>query len=186
MGWHLGVDSVSLSYRDPFNKFVSRVHEVAEGRAPAATAIIMYSQGAVPVISYVSQFALPHHDARLPELGQWSLQKEFRTPPKSMPRELCHSAAFCAEVGLVCFSACCSANLHRFAESESDNLLQLHAKVTDIRSVCPRVDNTTLSSIPSPAYGSNMYDLPSGGLSDPPFFAKLFNATELFGPLFLS
>lgn len=109
------------------------------------------------------------------------LAKVLRMPPGPIPRKLWHSVAFCTEVYPVSFSAVCRANLLR-SESESEYLLQLHARVTDIRSVCPRVDNTTLSSISAPACGSNLLDLPSGGLSDPPLLVNLLNAIKLSGP----
>ena len=48
--------------------------------------------------------------------------------------------------------------------------------------VCRRADETTLSSISRPAQGSNMFDVRSGGLSDPPQLVNLLNAIKLIGP----
>ena len=167
MGWHLGVDSVSLSYRDPLKKFISRVPKVTGGKAPAATSIIRYNQRAVPVVSYVSQFASPPTEPKLAQLDHWSVHEILRMPPNPMSRKLSHSVAFCTEVDPVCLSAYCSTNLLRFANAESQYLLQLHAKVSDTSRVCPRDDNTAPASINAPAYGHSLFDLPSGGLPDP-------------------
>lgn len=183
LGWFLGLDSVCTSYRDPFEKLGSRVHGITEGKALAATAVIRYNQRAAPVVSHVSQFGLLPAVAKLPELEQSSVHEILRMPPNSMSRKLCHTIPFCIEVDPVCLSAFCSTNLLRFAESESDYFLQLHSKVTDVRRVCPLADNTTLSSISAPAHGSNMLDVPSGGLFDPPHLVNLLNAIKLSGPL---
>ena len=40
-------------------KFEHRVHEIVAGSAPAPIAILRYNQRAVPVLSFVSQFACP-------------------------------------------------------------------------------------------------------------------------------
>ena len=175
LGWYLGVDSVSLSYGDPLKKFISRVHEVTGGKAPAATSIIRYNPRAVLVVSYVSQFASPATDAKLAEIDQWSVHKILRMPPNPMSGKLSHSVGI--EVDPVCLGAYRNANLLRFANSESAYLLQLHARVSDTSRVCPRDDNTALASINAPAYGHNLFDLPSGG----PILVNLFNAIKLSG-----
>ena len=65
---------------------------------------------------------------------------------------------------------------------QSEYLLQLHAEVTGARSVCPRDEDTTFSSINGPAYGRNMFVLIGGGLSDPPLLVSLLHAIKLTGP----
>ena len=83
-----GVHSVSCSYGEPLEKCVSRVHGIIAGKAPAAAAIIRYNLRAVPVVSYVSQFALPHPDAKLPELDQWSARKSSQDASWSNSQEV--------------------------------------------------------------------------------------------------
>ena len=117
-----------------FSSSISLNSSTGMSSGPAATSIISCNQRAVLVVPYVSQFALPPADAKLTELGQWSVHEIFRVPPNSMPTtKLCHSVSFRSEIDPVCLSALCSANLFRAAESESDYLLQLHAKTTDTR-----------------------------------------------------
>lgn len=132
---------------------------------------------------FVSQFSSSSLIvAKWLELAQRSVQIILRMASNSMSRKLCHSVALCAVIDPACLSAYCVAKSLRFARSESDYLLQLHAKVADAMGACPRVDSTPLCSISAPACGLNVFDAPSGGLSDPPFIVSLLNALELPGP----
>ena len=179
LGWYLGRDSVQLSFQDPIKKLVHRVHEVVAGHAPAPTAILRYNQRAVPVLSFVSQFACPPVNTNIPELDQWSVHKFLRMPSNCMSRKLCHSLACFIEVDPISLSDYCSANLIRFAHSEREYLLSLHASVTNFRGVCPRQDNTTLCSINAPLCTENLFDVPNGNFSDPPLLVNLFDALNL-------
>ena len=98
-------------------------------------------------------------------------------PSNSMTRKLCHSTAFCSEIDPVPLSAYCSANLMRFAHSQSEYLQQLHTRVAGLMG-----DDLPLSSCVAPACVSNLYDMPLGGLSDPPIIVNLLNAINLAGP----
>ena len=56
-------------------KFVHRVEEVVEGKAPAAASIVRYNQRALPVLSYVSQFSPPPLTADVPGLARGAIHK---------------------------------------------------------------------------------------------------------------
>ena len=182
LGWHLGRDSVELSFQDPIKKFVHRVHEIVAGNAPAPTAIVRYNQRAVPVLSFVSQFACPPVESNFPELDQWSVHKLLRIPSNCMSRKLCHTLACFTEVDPISLSDYCCANLFRFAHSQREYLLSLHARVTNYRSVDPRQDNITLCSINAPLCPDNLFDIPKGGISDTPILVSLLHALNFSGP----
>ena len=69
----------------------------------------------------------------------------------------------------------------RFAHSEREYLVSLHASVTNFRGVCPRQDNITLCSINAPLSRENLFDVPNGNISDPPLLVNLLHALNLSG-----
>ena len=186
LGWHLGVNGTALSYSNPLKKLEVRVHEVVGGRAPATTSILRYNQRAVTVLSYVSQFAHPPGDAKIPDVDMWCVHKILRMPQRCFSRKLCHSISVCTEVDPIPLSAYCSANMIRFAHSERDYLLKLHSDhVTRIRQVPPREDEVPLRSVDTPNLHNNLInliDVPFGGISDPPILVNLIHAINLSGP----
>ena len=70
----------------------------------------------------------------------------------------------------------------RFAHSEREYLLHLHAENSNWRVIPPREDCTPCSSINSPACKSNAFDIPFGGIPDPPILVNLLHALKLIGP----
>ena len=181
LGWHLGLNCVALSFSDPLKKLDLRVHEVVAGNAPTTSAILRYNQRAVTVLSYVSQFSHPPGEV-LPDLDTWCVHKIFRLPAKCFSRKLCHSVSFCTEVDPISLSSYCSANMIRFANSEREYLLQLHAENSNWRAIPPREDCTPCSSVNAPACKSNACDIPFGGIPDPPILVNLLHALKLTGP----
>ena len=148
------------------------------GNAPITSALLRYNRRCVPVLSFLSQFVHPPSKEALLDLDQWCVHKLLRIPAKCMSRKLCHSISFCTEVGPIPLNAYCSANLIRFAHSEIDNLLDLHATVTN--NVSPRQDCTPLESV-NAEHSSNLFDVPRGGISDPPILVTLLHALKLSG-----
>ena len=180
LGYYLGTDMTHCSFKAPLEKFEQRINEVVDGKAPATTSILRFNQRAVPVLSYVSQFAFP--PVNMTDLEMWSIHKILRMPPKCMSRQLCHSTAFCTEVNPICLSAYCFANMLRFAHSEAEYLLDLHAKTVARLQSDPRSEATPLCSIDTPAISSNCLDIPYGGINDPPILVSLLHAFKLTGP----
>ena len=107
--------------------------------------------------------------------------KILRMPSNSMTRKLCHSTAFCSEIAPAPLSAYCSANLMRFAHSQSEYLQQLHTRVAGLMG-----DDLPLSSCVAPACVSNLYDMPLGGLSDSPIIVRCSKLLIWLVPLLLS
>ena len=70
LGWFLGMGAADLSSQGPIKKFVHRVHEIVAGNAPAPITVLRYNQRAVPVLSFVFQFACPLVNNNMPELDQ--------------------------------------------------------------------------------------------------------------------
>ena len=87
----------------------------------------------------------------------------------------------CTEVDPISLSDYCSANLIRFAQSEREYLSSLHASVTNFMSVCPRQDNTALGNINAPLCKENLFDVPSGNISNSPLLVNLLDAFNLPG-----
>ena len=83
LGWHLGRQSATLSFPAPIKKFVNRVHEICLGKAPAAVSLIRYNQRVLPVLSYVSQFAIPPDSFQIQALAHRSIHSILRIPPNS-------------------------------------------------------------------------------------------------------
>ena len=110
--------SVDTSYKEPLKKFVNRITEGVEGKAPCTTAICRYNQRVVPVLSYVSQLASPPTRTNIAGLGQWAVHRILRLPANSLSRDLCHSVSVCSAVDPIPLKAYCAANLFRFARSE--------------------------------------------------------------------
>jgi len=94
LGWHLGRHSATLFFAAPIKKFVNRVHEICLGKAPAAVAVIRDNQRVVPVLSYVSQFAVPPDSYKLQSLAHRSLHPILRVPPNSLSWKLNNSIGF--------------------------------------------------------------------------------------------
>ena len=69
LGWHVGRHSAILSCAATIKKFFVRVPEICLGEAPAATALVRYNRRAVPVLSYVAQFAVPPDSYRVSSLA---------------------------------------------------------------------------------------------------------------------
>ena len=80
LGWALGRDGHVQSFKGPIDKYRDRVLEVVAGNAPATQAILRYNQRAVPVLSFVSQFAPPPPSFDLPALEQTAIHKNPETP----------------------------------------------------------------------------------------------------------
>ena len=58
-GWHLGVNSNEISEQDPLANFGKRVIDISDGKAPSTIAMLGYNGRALPVLSFVAQFAVP-------------------------------------------------------------------------------------------------------------------------------
>ena len=112
--------------------FVHRIEEIVGGRAPAASSILRYNQKAIPVLSYVSQFAPPPFSANVCALAHGAIHKIIRIPPNSMSRVLSHSMSFCSAVQPIPVLAYCGAHLIRFAQSERCHFLSLQSKVAGL------------------------------------------------------
>ena len=65
----------------------------------------------------------------------------------------------------------------RFAHSEFSYLNELQANVSNLMG-----DSLVLNEITAIRAAANSYDLPRGGLPDPPILVNLFNAINLSGP----
>jgi hypothetical protein len=74
-------------------------------------------------------------------------------------------------------SAYFTADQMRFAQSESVYLHQLHARVVELMG-----DDIPLFSFTNPSFLSHTFDMPMGGLADPPIIVNLLNAIKLTGP----
>ena len=175
LGWHLGLDSETVSFRDPLKKFKDRVLEVAQGLASATSSIIRYNQRAVTVLSYVAQFAAPPVAAKIQELDAWSVHKILRLPAKCMPRNLCHTLEFCTLVNPIPLRAYCNACRFRFAHSERDYLLELARTVAaEVAGSSARVDQLPIGA-------TVRYDLPHGRLGNDSILCNLLDALYLKG-----
>ena len=95
------------------------------GRAPAAVALIRYNQRAVPVLSYVSQFAIPPSVYNIESLAHRSVHSILRLPPNTFSRKLTNSISFCSGIDPLPILSYCFAIRYRFAASEAPYLIQL-------------------------------------------------------------
>jgi len=171
LGWNLGVNAVSISFKDPVNKFVHRIEEICSGKAPAATSICRYNQRAISVLSYVAQFAVPPEDVNMSGLAHWAIHRILRMPPNSMSRKLCHSLGFCTVIEPIPLASYCAAILFRFAHSEKEYLLNLQKDAVALVG-----DSLALGR-------TNAHGIPEGGLACPPILCALLDAIHLDGPL---
>ena len=67
----------------------------------------------------------------------------------------------------------------RFVHSERDCITNLHAQDTNFCSVCPRQDVAPLCSVSAPACFENLFDVPKGYISDPPWLVNLLHTLKL-------
>ena len=182
LGYYLGVNSSLRSFQDPFEKLDQRVFEIVAGNAPVTSGIIRFNQRAVPVLSYVSQFAFPPDSFDMVNKEMWCVHKLLRMPARCMSRKLGNSIDFCIEVNPISLSAFCFANMLRFAQSEREYLINLHDTLRSFQSDGPKTDGTPLWSINSPAKLNNLIDVPNGFISDTPILVSLLHAIHLTGP----
>lgn len=182
LGYYLGRNGEFRSFDGPFDKLEQRVHEIVDANAPVTSGIIRFNQRAAPVLSYVSQFALPPCDFDMVSKEMWCVHKLLRMPGRCMSRKLCHSIDFCTEVNPISLTAYCFANLIRFAHSEREYFVELHATLCEYQSARLRGDTTPLASTEVPANFNNLIDVPDGGISDTPILVTLMHAIQLSGP----
>ena len=120
LGWHLGRHSAILSYAAPIQKFTHRVQETCLGKAPAAAAaLVRYSQGAVPVLSYVAQFAVPPDSYKVSSLAHSSVHSILRVPGNPFSHQLANNIGFCSGISPLPINSCCASVRYRFAVSEA-------------------------------------------------------------------
>ena len=125
VGLHLGRQSVVSSFAAPVKKNVNGVHEVCVGQAPAAVALLRYSQRVVLVLSYVFQFAFPPSEYQLSALAHRSIHTILRLPLKACSRQLNNSVGFRSAFNPLPIISCCALVRYRFAASEADYLSSL-------------------------------------------------------------
>ena len=169
LGWFLGNESVQLSFQGPFEKFNSRVQEVVDGNAPAPLAIMRYNQRAVPVLSYVSQFASPFSHFDVADKEQNAIHRILRLPPRSMSRKLMHSIGFCSVIEPRPLRAYSLGIMFRFAASEKQHLQVL---ARDVSLLC----GTDIAVMES------CRKVPVGNLDSTPILQNLLDALEFRGP----
>ena len=165
LGWHLGVDSATLSFHDPLAKFNKRVLEIADGKAPSTVAFLRYNERAVSVLSYVAQFAIPPSD--LGKLEYQARHKLLRMPPQSMSYDLSHRLEDFCGVAPTALEDYCLAVMYRFAHSERKYLAELSLKVQSLIG----------DSFPIDSFGRLV--VPDGELHSLPILQSLFNALDL-------
>jgi len=171
LGWILGRNSIHKSFNEPARKYVDAVHEICIGQAPATVALCRYNQRAVPIFSYVAQFADPPKEVDVEGLSQWAVHSVLRMPPQSMSRQLMYSIGFCSLIEPLPLKAYCSAILFRFASGIRIYLSQLRQEVVKL--------------LGDSAYVINYlnHGVPTGGLDSQPMLCTLLNALNFQGPL---
>ena len=170
LGWHLGRHSATLSFAAPIKKFVNRVHEICLGNAPAAVSLIRYNQRVVPVLSYVSQFAIPPDSFNVQALAHRSVHSILRLPPNSFSRILTNSVGFCSAVNPLPINSYCASVRYRFAISEATYLLELKKTLFDLIG-----DEASVVSLAN--------RIPLGGIQSPSILQCLLDALAFRGPL---
>ena len=130
-----------MSFAAPVKKYINRVQEIVVGSAPSTVSIIRYNQRAVPVLSYVSQFAIPPKSFNLEALAHRSIHSVLRLPPQTFSRALTNTVGFCSAIDLTPIKSYCAAVRYRFAVSEAEYLIQLKEEVFAFDQ-----DNVTLGS----------------------------------------
>jgi len=170
LGWHLGRHAATLSFAAPIKKYANRVHEICNGKSPAAVAVIRYNQRVVPVLSYVSQFAVPPDSYQIQSLAHRSLHSILRMPPNSLSRNLINSVGFCTGINPLPIRSYCASVRYRFAVSEAAYLEQLRTDIFDFLG-----DQATLDSL--------CFILPHGGIKSPCILQSLHDALAFRGPL---
>jgi len=169
LGWSLGVDSASISFRDPIAKYNKRVLEVADAKAPSTVAFLKYNDRASTVLSYVAQFATPPVEYNVRRLEYQAKHKLLRIPPQSMSYELSHRLEDFCGISPTVLEDYCLAVMYRFAYSERCYLSELARRVQSLID-----DSCTLV-----AFGRLI--IPDGGLKSPPILQSLFNALNFSG-----
>ena len=129
LGWHLGRHSAILSYAAPIKKFTNRVQEICLGKAPAAVALVRYSQRAVPVLSYVAQFAVPPDSYKVSSLAHRSVHSILRLLGNSFSQQLTDNIGFCFGSCPLPINSYCAPVRYRFAVSEAAYLEQLRGNI---------------------------------------------------------
>ena len=173
LGWYLGVDDVSNSFKGPVQKFGSRIEEIKSASAPAAVSFCRYNQRAIPVLSYVAQFAVPPQDFKFSSMYARGIHSMLRMPPNSMTWKLCRNISFCFVVEPIPIDVYCAACLSRFAQSEREYLLQLWQMI----------EHRVMDILPLTELGG--YQLPFGSISSPPILQSLLGALDFQGVLSL-
>ena len=79
----------------------------------------------MPVLSYVSQFAIPPAALNIEALAHRSLHSILRLPPQTFSRKLTNSIGFCSAIDPTPILSYCASVRYRFAVSEADYLIQL-------------------------------------------------------------
>ena len=129
LGWHLGVDSNVLSFRDPLAKFGKRVVGISEAKAPATISMLRYNERAIPVLSYVAQFATPPASINIRSKEFYALHKLLRLPPCSLTHAFLHSLSLFTIVEPTPIEDYCSAIMYRFALSEAPYFATLASSI---------------------------------------------------------
>ena len=170
LGWHLGSQAATRSFSAPIKKFVNRVHEMCLGKAPAAVSLIRYNQRVSPVLSYVSQFAIPPDLFHVNALAHRSIHSILRIPPNSFSVLLTNTIGFCSMIDPLPISAYCASVRYRFAISEAQYLRELRQSFFDLLDI----DAPLL-------FLANR--IPNGGIDSPSILQCLLDALSFQGPL---
>ena len=133
--------------------------------------IYVYLYRAVPVLSYVSQFAIPPLSVNLEALAHRSIHSILRLPPQTFSRALTNTVGFCSSIDPTPLKSYCAAVRYRFAVSEADYLIQLKEDVFAFVG-----DSVTVSS-------QALNQIFHGGINSPSILQSLHDALALKGPL---
>jgi len=171
LGWYLGRDDVVASFTAPLGKFQNRLEDIVQAGAPVASAILRFNQRAVPVLSFVAQFAECPHTFDLPAIQQKAIHSILRLPPNSLTRTLADSVGVFTDVDPLSLVDFCAACRLRFAYSVRSYLFSLADTIK--HRVYERLPFSELK---------DLY-LPSGCISSPPILSSLIHALQLQGVL---
>jgi len=151
------------------------VQEICLGRAPAAAAIVRYNQRAIPVLSYVAQFAVPPESYKISALAHRSIQSILRMPGNSISYKLANNVGFCSGISPLAINSYCASVRYRFAVSEASYIEQLRTDIFQYLSSAAHGSSAALSSFSSV--------LPHGGIESTCILQSLHDALALQGPL---
>ncbi len=96
-------------------------HARSASASQAAVAMIRYNQRVLPVLSYVSQFAVPPDSFNVLALAHRSVHSILRIPPNSFCRKLTNTIGF----NPLPINSYCASVRYRFAVSEASYLVDL-------------------------------------------------------------